>query len=423
MRILHVVHQYVPDHVAGTELYTQSVARHQLETGHEVAVFTPVNRKGRFAPEPVVEDGVRVYRVPAGERGATAVFLSTFRHPALAAAFAAVLTRERPDIVHLQHLMGLPAAVGSQLQQAKIPYVISLHDYWYGCANGQLLTNDTEEVCAGPDPHFHNCGRCAVARAGLTSAAGIFAPFAAPLLRRRDRLLRPIVAGATKIMAPNDFVRRIYGEMGFPIDRLVINPLGLDSPPNLAARVHSRRIDRTTGGLRLGYVGSISRQKGVHVLVAAVNGLPDEDVTLDIYGDPGVFPAYSHDLRALARHPGIRFNGVIARDHLWNALADLDVLVMPSLWYEASPATIREAFAAALPIVASDLGAPGSMISDGTDGLLFPPGDVEALRKLLRGLMDRPEQVAELRAGINPVRTVGDHLDQIEQVYREALDR
>ncbi len=51
------------------------------------------------------------------------------------------------------------------------------------------------------------------------------------------------------------------------------------------------------------------------------------------------------------------------------------------------------------------------------------PGNVDALRELLRGLMDRPEQVAELRAGIKPVRTVGDHLNQIEQVYREALDR
>ena len=83
---------------------------------------------------------------------------------------------------------------------------------------------------------------------------------------------------------------------------------------------------------------------------------------LDIYGDMGVFPDYAATVRALARHPGIRFNGLIAREQLWDALGELDVLVMPTLWYEASPATIREAFAAGLPLVASALGAPGRCV-------------------------------------------------------------
>lgn len=422
MRILHVVHQYVPDHVAGTELYTQSVARRQAAAGHEVAVFTPLNRAGRFDPEPAVEEGVRVYRAPAGERGATAVFLSTYRQPALTTAFDAVLERERPDIVHLQHLMGVPATAAERLRRLSLPYVISLHDYWYGCANGQLLTNDTEEVCGGPDARFHNCGRCAVARAGLVGAAGLLGPLAAPILRRRDALLRPIFAGAARVMAPNEFMRRIYGQMGFPIEHVVINPFGLDAPPDLAERVAARRTSRPNDGLRVGYIGSLSRQKGVHVLIAAVNELPPEGVKLDIYGDPAVFPDYSAELRAAARHPGIRFHGVIGRGHIWEALADLDVLVMPSLWYEGSPATIREAFAASLPVVASDLGAPSSMVTHGVDGLLFPPGDAAALRETLAGLLpDYPRRVAELRAGIAPVRSVAEHIEQIERVYGEAL--
>lgn len=421
MRILHLVHQYVPDHVAGTELYTQLVARLQAAAGHEVAVFTPLDRAGTFAPEPVVEDGVRVFRVPAGVRGATAVFASTYRHPALSAAFAAVLQREHPDIVHVQHLMGVPAAAAAQLREHAVPYVISLHDYWYGCANGQLLTNDTEEVCGGPDSRFHNCGRCAVARAGLAGAAGLLGPLAAPILRRRDSLLRPIFEGAARVLAPNDFVRRIYGEMGFPTGRVIINPLGLDAPAHLAARLAERRAVRSVGGLKIGYVGSLSRQKGVHVLIAAINDLLPQNVTLDVYGDPAVFPEYVAELRAEARHPGIRFHGAIGRERIWEALADMDVLVMPSLWYEGSPATIREAFAAGLPVVASDLGAPGSMVTHGVDGLLFAPGDAGALRAALVELLDDPQRLAELRSGIAPVRTVADHIDQIERTYQEAL--
>lgn len=415
MRILHVVHQYVPDHVAGTELYTQMVARRQAEAGHEVAVFAPLNRRdaGR---EPSVEDGVRVYRAVAGARSSTAVFRSTFGHDGLATAFAGAVSRERPDIIHLQHLMGIPGGIIEGL--AGIPYVISLHDYWYGCANGQLLTNDTESLCAGPDARHHNCGRCAAARAGLSGMAGLLGPVAAPILRRRAGLLRPIFAGAARVIAPNEFVRGVYAAMGFPTGSMVVNPLGLDAPP--IARPDAA-LPEPGQRLRLGYVGSISWQKGLHVLIEAVNGLPEDGVTLDIYGNASVFPAYAAELRAAARHPGIRFGGVVDRERVWATLAALDVLVFPTLWYEASPAIIREAFAAGTPIVASNLGAPAAMIRHGVDGLLFAPGDAEALRATLLELLHRPERVAALRAGIAPVETVAAHIARIEQVYRAAL--
>ena len=419
MRILHVVHQYVPDHVAGTELYTQMVARRQVDAGHAVAVFTPLNRAGLHPTAPAVEDSVRVYRVPIGQRSATAVFRSTYRQPVIAQAFTAALDAERPDVVHLQHLMGVPAAVGSILRERGVPYVISLHDYWYGCANGQLLTNYSDEVCGGPDAAFRNCGQCALARAGLPAPAAL-GVIVGPLMRRRNALLAPIFAAAARVLAPNEFVRRIYADMGFPTGHVVVNPLGLDSPPDLPDRMRARRAERPAGGLRLGYLGSISRQKGVHTLIAAVNNLPDS-VTLDIYGDLDVFPDYAAELRELAGHPGIRFHGLLARGRLWDALADLDALVMPTLWYEGSPAIIREAFAAGVPIVASDLGAPGSMVRHGVDGLLFPPGDAAALKRSLRELVERPERLAQLRAGIPPVRPVADHVAQINALYEEVL--
>ncbi len=420
MRILHVVHQYVPDHVAGTELYTQSVARRQVAAGHEAAVFTPLNRDGTFTAQPAIEDGVRVYRVPAGPRGATAVFRSVYRQPALAAAFETVLDVEQPDIVHVQHLMGVPAAVGAALRARAIPYIISLHDYWYACANGQLLTNFSAEVCAGPDATFSNCGRCALARAGLPSppALGLVV---GPLLRRRNALLGPIFAAAAHVLAPNEFVRDIYGALGFPTGHVVINPLGLDAPTDLPERLRAGRRDGPAGGLRLGYVGSISRQKGIHTLIAAINGLPANDLTLDIYGDMAVFPDYAAELRAAARHPGIRFNGLISRGRLWEALAGLDALVMPTLWYEGSPAIIREAFAAGLPVVGSALGATGSMVRDEVDGLLFAAGDAVALERALRRLLDEPDLLPRLRAGIPPVRSVDEHVAEIAAVYAQAL--
>ena len=50
MRILHVVHQYPPQHVGGVEVYTQAVARYQAAAGHDVAVFCPEPGDGRPMP-------------------------------------------------------------------------------------------------------------------------------------------------------------------------------------------------------------------------------------------------------------------------------------------------------------------------------------------------------------------------------------
>jgi glycosyltransferase involved in cell wall biosynthesis len=420
MRILHVVHQFPPDHLGGTEIYTQSLARHQAATRHEVAVFCPEGAN-ESAATPTVEDGVRVYRAGGGRRGRAGVFLSTLTSNRYTAAFDRVLETERPEIVHVQHLMGLPAALVESLTAAGIPYVITLHDYWYGCANAQLLTNYDETPCDGPDARFHNCGRCALARAGV-GGLGFLAPAVAPLMARRNRLLRRVFAGVATVLSSTDFVRQAYARMGFPVERVQIVPLGIDLEDEIVlARAASR--PRAPGApLRLGYVGGLSRQKGVHVLLAAVNRLPAESVTLSIYGDPSAYPDYVADLRRAATHPGIRFEGQVSRAALWPALAELDALVAPTLWYETFSIVAHEAFAAGLPVIASRIGVMPGVIRDGVDGLLFPPGDVEALAGLLLELAQQPERLEFLRNNVRPVNTMAEHAARIQDIYAEITE-
>jgi glycosyltransferase involved in cell wall biosynthesis len=418
MRILHIVHQYPPDHVAGTELYTRWLAQSQVAMGHDVIVFTALNRAEPTATEPSLEDGVRIYRRAVGVRNSTTVFLHTFYQPGLAGDFATVLAEEKPDIVHIEHLMGLPVAIGQTLRESGVPYVIFLHDYWYGCANGQLLTNDTQTICAGPDVRYHNCGRCAVARAGLRLPGQMLAPIVAPLMRRRNEFLADIFSGAARIIAPNEFVRNVYWQMGLVTERMTVIPMGVESPP---AGDRYDRVERSEG-LRLGYIGSISPQKGVHCLVEAVNGLPEEGVSLDIYGDLSVFVDYAGQLQQNATHPGISFGGRLDRARVWEVLAGIDALVFPTLWYEASPFIVREAFAAGVPVIASNIGAPATMIRNGIDGLLFPPGDVASLHSILLRLMAQPEELAEWRRNIVPPPTLFEHAAAIESFYRQILE-
>lgn len=418
MRILHIVHQYPPAHTGGTELYTQAIAKRQARAGHEVVIFCPEhgieNSNG-----PVDEDGVRVYRVGTAKRHRSTVFIQTLITGELAVAFKEVLSRERPDIVHIQHLMGLPATLLDELRTAGIPYILTLHDYWYGCANAQLLTNYDESVCQGPDAKFHNCGRCALARAGL-SGLGIAAPLVAPLFARRNQLLRPAFEGAATVLASTAFVRHIYGEMGFPAENIHLLPLGADvTPEDIAAAQSARYRQKPDGHFRIGYVGGISRQKGVHCLIAAVNHLP-EHTSLLIYGDTTSFPNYVSQLQRLATHAGIRFMGTVSRTALWPALGMLDVLVVPTLWYETYSLIVQEAFAAGVPVVASRIGVLPDIVQDGVNGRLFSPGDIGDLHATLLDLVERPEQVELMRGNLPPVTSMDSHVLKLEAIYRAA---
>jgi glycosyltransferase involved in cell wall biosynthesis len=411
MRILHVVHQYLPEHVGGTELYTQMLARHQAsQLGHDVAVFFPTARGG---VPPSDEAGVRHFAVEVRERNRQDVFLATWRQHELAEAFATTLAAVRPDVVHVQHLMGLPATLATAIREAGLPYVVTLHDYWYPCANAQLVTNYDQTLCDGPH-WWLNCAHCALARAGH-GERGWLRPVLAPLMAHRSFLLRRVLAGAAAVIAPTRFVRDTYTRLSMPTDSLRVVSHGIQLPPEVSASSVPEKHGRDD--LHLLYVGSIAWQKGVHVLVEAMNRLP-AGVRLTLFGDASAYPDYAAMVQAAAKHPGIRFAGQASRDRLWQTLLDeADVLVVPSVWYETAALVVQEAFAAGVPVVASGLGALAERVQHGVDGLLFPPGDAGALCATLLRLVEDEALLPRLRQGIQPVRTIAEHAADVQAVY------
>lgn len=424
LRILHLVHQYLPEFTGGTELYTQTLARTQVEAGHHVAVFS-ISNSIRPSTDVISESdrGLRVYRVPLGERTRTQVFRDTFHKRTISHALRGVLQLERPDLVHIQHLMGMPVAIAALLNTARIPYLVTLHDYWYVCANAQLLTNTDRTVCLGPDRFFINCAHCALARAGQDAARWL-APAVAPLMAARNRGLSKVLNGARYVIAPTRFVRQTYADLGVGQEQIVVVPHGIELPAEVSGKavgstLHSPKNDSP---LRIGFIGSIAWQKGVHVLVEAAEQLPPDKVELVIYGSLDSFPEYTAQLREMITGQTVNLAGPLARGDLWQTLAGLDLIVLPALWYETSSLVLDEAFAARVPVVASDIGVLAEKVADGANGRLFPPGDAAALRRILQEIIDDPALLAHWQNGIPAVRGIKDHVQQIEDLYRLALD-
>ncbi len=194
--------------------------------------------------------------------------------------------------------------------------------------------------------------------------------------------------------------------------------------PDLLAIGHSRGL-REGGPVRLLFLGWLEREKGVGELLDACRQLRTQrSFTLDIAGE-GNFSAAARDL--VERHriaDVVHFRGWLRGDALRAALAETDVLVLPS-WAEGLPNAMIEAMAARLAIVVTAVGSIPDVMTDGRDALLVPPRDVLALERALSRVIDDRDLrqrlgdaalvLAEAQFGVEPA------IDRIIAAIGEAI--
>jgi len=111
----------------------------------------------------------------------------------------------------------------------------------------------------------------------------------------------------------------------------------------------------------------------------------------------------------------VHFYGFLRGEELRRAYLDARIILVPSKWYEGFPNVIVMGMMLERPIITAAIGATGSSIADGVDGLLCQPGDAAALR----------EKIAELYPDVERCREMGKHgRKQAENLYsREMIYR
>jgi len=194
----------------------------------------------------------------------------------------------------------------------------------------------------------------------------------------------PLLRAADRVIAVSDQVARSARRwFGVPRDRLDVVYNGVDTAvfaPDPAARAATRARLGARGPLLL-HLSALTRQKGVHVLLRALPAVlaACPDVSVAVAGDGG----YAREARALARSLGVghavRFLGAVDHADVPAYLAACDVFVLPTLRQEGLPFAVLEAMACARPVVVSRIGGVPSVVRDGDNGLLVPPGDERAL--------------------------------------------
>jgi len=464
VRILQVVHLFVPRHRGGVEVYTDQLSR-EMARRHEVAVFTTEHRPGRasYGLEQRSHDGVTLFETIHNQHHAT--FEESYRNLRMEEVFARVLDAFRPDVVHLQHLLFHSLGYPRIARERGIPVVMTLHEYWMICLRaGQMILPDLTRC---PLPRATDCAWCAVSHAHAASRleragdrlirvvrrvtgldlwplfravrirsprpvkrwlgwaaretsrpGGPADPVGIRRVERRWEAVREALARIDHLVAPSPFLRRMFVDFGVPEERILLADYGFDrsrfpSPPE--------RRDRRMP-LRFGFVGSLLPVKGLHLAVEAFRGVDPSRAGLRVYGSRGHRPDYVQELERRAEGHPIRFLGEFDNERIAEILASLDVLVIPSVWYENSPLTIHEGFLAGLPVITSDLGGMKDLVREGHNGFLFRPGDAADLRRRVDEILARPEILDEVRGRPEEVRTVAEDAAGLERLY-ERLAR
>jgi glycosyltransferase involved in cell wall biosynthesis len=444
MRILLVTSFFPPAQTAGTEIRTLAYARGLQRLGHEVQVicagdWNKGNKYWNGASDEIYQ-GVPVRRLNLNWMLAPDPNRFLYSNPIVEEYLGNFLTQWKPQIMHITSCVSMSAGVIQAAKDHNIPVVLTLTDFWFICPRVNLFKSDGT-LCNGQTTAL-DCLNCMMRNTKVYRLLNSVLPQGAaartltqisrtPSLSRfpglrgmafdmehRKEYLASMLRCADYVTAPSNIVSETVNRcVDSGVDEVIHSGHDLSWLENLMPR-------RQSGPLRISYIGQVIPIKGVDILLSAFlsTGFTDQ-AELVIYGDSSKDPAYFKKMKESipGHNTAIKFSGSFSHHHLGEILPEIDLLVVPSLWHENNPRIIQEAFAAKIPVIASDVGGISEFVEDGINGLLFERGNVNDLSKQLQRIILEPDLFEKLRAGIKPVKSIDEEISEFDEIYHQLI--
>ena len=231
---------------------------------------------------------------------------------------------------------------------------------------------------------------------------------------------RSKMQGAAFVSAVGNHLRRqILEQVGLPEDRVSVTCMGVETA-ELATLGRSRVF--TPGSLKVLTVARLHQAKGhVHALGAIHRGIKAGlDLHYTIVGEGPYRDAIAMRTAELGLEDRVTMTGTLSEAEIYQLLSEADAFVLPSTGMgEAWPVSIMEAMAAALPVIATVIGATPDMIKPGHDGFLVPQADEDALLEKLTIVANDAD--IRRRVGENARKTAAIRFD-VAMTARFLLD-
>jgi glycosyltransferase involved in cell wall biosynthesis len=350
MKLLLYSHFFAPS-VGGVENIIQSLA-------DGLSKLQKANGQTEFEVALVTETA-------AGEFNDNSLPFRVIRQPSVVELWRHI---RRSDVIHTAGPALLPLLLA---WLAGKPIVVEHHGYQAICLNGLLLYQPHGKTCAG---HFQagNYAECLRCQRWESS-------FATSLVRLLLMFPRHWLSGqaAMNIAITKHVLERHALPRSSVIYYGIENSLPKDSRPAI----------RASEKVCFAYVGRLVAEKGIPILLEAARALKEECESFEVLliGDG----PERLKLEAIIARDGlencVRFTGMITGGALTDALCNVHVVVMPSIWEETAGLAAIEQMLRGRMVIAADIGGLGEIVDDA--GLKFMPGSASDLAECMKRVL------------------------------------
>lgn len=392
---------------SGTEVYLFEVMELMRSKGHEVALFSMHDAKGKATPYdrhfmPYVDFKLQNGWFHKARLAANAIYSREARR-----RIRAMIAEFRPDVAHVRNIYHhLSPSILWELKAQKIPVIYHLNDFKILCPSYNLVVNgEACESCKG-GKFWHvlkmKCYPGWTERMALVLEAYV------------HQWVGTYRKCVDCFLAPSQFVRQKFVEHGWDVERFEVLPHFQAVKPAPQASAENASIL---------YFGRLSQEKGVADLLHAMHKLPK--IKLVIAGE-GPEREKLERLANELKLTNVEFAGKISGEALTRAIAGSRFSVFPSHAYETLGKTILESYAAGRAVIATDLGSRRELVQPGISGILYKTGNVAELASAIQFLTSQPviaERMGQagrelLREKYSPEK----HYQELVDLYKRVID-
>ncbi|MEQ1554976.1 MAG: glycosyltransferase [Ferruginibacter sp.] len=438
MKILFVLNDFFPNQIAGTEVYVKTLATILLDKSYDCTVLIP--NYNNNLDETYFVDNIKVIKYAEPSIVDRKLIMGK-RKPDGLNNFLEILKNENPTIVHFHELAGSNGITLSHVVETKrlgFKVVFTAHLASYTCKNGALMYQK-ETYCDGVINNL-KCTKCAlVSTHGKTLKTSLIYSFSSFLyylgfdttkfdnsvgtafgfpfiIKKLKADLNTLVTTCDKFVVLTNWYKKILLQNGIAEDKLSLISQGLPSDA-----IVKKMNCKTVLPLKIIFVGRISHFKGLHLLLDVCKRFNTTQLELNIYGKDNN-DAYANECKLMIDEmPHVHLYNILPSNVVLQTMANNHLLCLPSTFSEMSPLVIQEAFAAGIPVLASNVYGNAEQITDREIGWLFNFNDRKDLENKIQLLIKNPALIDTAKSKIKPVKSFYNVVSEYQKLYNQIL--
>jgi glycosyltransferase involved in cell wall biosynthesis len=392
---------------SGTEVYLFELMNLLRSQGHEVALFSMLDSRGKPTPYDQYFVPHIDFKKPNGISAQARLLAHAIYSSDARKRLGQMIAAFRPDLAHVRNIYHhLSPSILWELKRQGIPVLFHLNDFKLLCPAYNMVA------------HGRACLRPCTGRFWKVLSQGCYDGPAIRSLALMTEAYAQHWAGTYRkcidhFLVPSGFARRMLLENGFDPEKISVLP-------------HFQHLPGSVPPLDVNgpvlYFGRLSAEKGVPDLVRAMKTVPD--IQLQIAGDGPQRPELEELVRKL-RLDNVAFLGALDRPQLESAIARSRFTVFPSRAYETLGKCVLESYALGRAVIASDLGSRREIVRENETGLLYRAGDVDQLAGAISFLAQRRDLATEMglagRKFVETCHSPAKHYEDLTFLYRRLV--